>query len=174
MRIIHLRKELLLFLFVTTIVSSQILFSSAVTNDYIISKSEKLSALTYNDHTPILIDGNSDLLNQASIEGWSGDGSEEYPITITGYRISNPSVDGIKLWNVNCYWVISDCLIEGGAPYAYGIYLRNVSNGIVSNNIIRERDNSWPTQACENSKNRNTDQKIPISKPLPTFNAKSQ
>ncbi len=94
----------------------------------------------YTDHAAIYIDGNEDLLAQASSESWLGTGSSESPVTISGYRITDTGVAAVRIWNVDLHWVLSDCLLEGGPPYAAGIWLSNVSNGVISGNVIRNRD----------------------------------
>jgi parallel beta-helix repeat protein len=102
--------------------------------------SGNLIAQTYTDHAAIWINGNSDFLVQAVAENWTGDGSEGNPLTITGYRIDDTTTECIKLENVYLHWVISDCLLEGGPPDVTGLSISNVSNGEVSNNIIRDRN----------------------------------
>lgn len=94
----------------------------------------------YTDHAAIYIDGNADLLAQASSESWPGDGSPESPVTISGYRVIDTAIAAVRIWNVDLHWVLSDCLLEGGPPYAAGIWLSNVSNGVISGNVIRNRD----------------------------------
>ncbi|TFH04169.1 MAG: hypothetical protein E4H14_15310 [Candidatus Thorarchaeota archaeon] len=95
---------------------------------------------TYTDHAAISIDGNADFLSQATAESWDGTGSIASPIVIEGYRISDGTTEGIKIWNVDLHWAVRDCLIEGGPPYACGFYIDNSSNGEFSNNVIRDRD----------------------------------
>ena len=58
----------------------------------------KLNSLaqTYTDHDPIVIDGNDDLLDQAIVETWSGDGTENDPVNISGYRITDINSECIK------------------------------------------------------------------------------
>ncbi len=99
-----------------------------------------LISQTYTDHAAISIDGNADFLSQAAVESWEGDGSDENPIIIEGYRISDTFTEGIKIWNVDLHWIVRNSLIEGGPPYACGFYISNCSNGEFSNNIIRNRD----------------------------------
>ena len=95
----------------------------------------------YTDHVVISIDGNADFLAQASTESWTGIGSEESPIIIEGYRITDSITEGIKIFNVDLHWVVRDCIIEGGGPlYACGFYISNCSNGEFSNNIVQNRD----------------------------------
>jgi parallel beta-helix repeat protein len=99
-----------------------------------------VTSAAYTDHAAIYVDGNADFLAQASTETWVGNGSPANPITITGYRIIDTGVAAVRIWNVDLHWVLSDCLIEGGPPYAAAIWLSNVSNGVVSGNIMRHRD----------------------------------
>lgn len=99
----------------------------------------ELIAQTYTDYAAISINGNADFLYQASAESWVGDGSSESPIIIDGYNISDTSVEGIKIWNVDLHWIIRNSIIEGGPPYACGFSIDNCSNGEFSNNIIRNR-----------------------------------
>jgi parallel beta-helix repeat protein len=94
----------------------------------------------YTDHAAIYVDGNADFLAQATAESWAGNGSPENPVTITGYRITDTGVAAVRIWNVDLHWVLSDCLIEGGPPYAAAVWLSNVSNGVISGNIMRNRD----------------------------------
>jgi parallel beta-helix repeat protein len=101
---------------------------------------ESALAQTYTDHAAIFIDGNADLIAQALAESWQGDGSSGNPIVITGYRIDDTSVAGVRVFNVDLHWVLNGCLIEGGPPFARGIWLSNASNGVISNNVIRNRD----------------------------------
>ncbi|TFG30085.1 hypothetical protein EU527_15005 [Candidatus Thorarchaeota archaeon] len=141
MKQIRCKKGILLLLIVmTTILTAGSFSIDFKVKGYNMEEHKYPAALVYEDHAPISIDGNSDFLNQASIEGWSGNGSINNPITITGYRIAATGMECIKLSNIDCHWVISDCLIEGGAPYSYGMHFINATNGVVSNNIIRDRD----------------------------------
>ena len=98
-----------------------------------------LISQTYTDHAAIFVDGNTDFLSQALAESWEGTGSAGSPIVIEGYRITNTTNEGIKLWNVDLHWIVRDCLIEDG-PSACGFYIDNSSNGEFSNNVIQNRD----------------------------------
>ncbi len=91
---------------------------------------------TYVDHDVIAIDGNNDLLSQAAGEGWEGTGTEADPIVISGYRI----VDNrhmFRIINTNLFFEFRDNLLDGINGDWCGLYLANVTNGNVSNNIVR-------------------------------------
>ena len=109
---------------------------------------------TYTDHSAIFTDGNADFLSQAAANSWTGTGLEGNPIVIEGYRITDSTTEGIKIWNVDLHWVVRDCVIEGGGPtYACGFYIDNCSNGEFSSNIIQNRDVG--IQAYEGTNNCN-------------------
>ncbi|MEM2508581.1 MAG: right-handed parallel beta-helix repeat-containing protein [Candidatus Thermoplasmatota archaeon] len=81
-------------------------------------------------HAPIHINGNADFANQAGSEGWPGDGSQKNPYIIQNYEINALSEDGIRIENTSVYFIIRNCKIYNGR---YGIYFKNVTNGIVEN-----------------------------------------
>ncbi len=93
----------------------------------------------YTDHDAIWIDGNSDFLSQAAAESWDGNGTASNPIIIEGYRITDSTTQCIRLWNVDLFWIIRNCLLEGGPPYVCGLWAVNISNGEFSGNVIRDR-----------------------------------
>jgi len=127
---------LLVLLIATVVVGSH----TTLVEDQIETKSETLLAQTYTDHDPVIIDGNDDLLDQAVIETWPGDGTENDPVNISGYRITDINSECIKISNVDLYWIVTGCMLEGGAIDGTGILISNVTNGEISNNIIRDRD----------------------------------
>ncbi len=94
--------------------------------------------LQLEEHEPILIDGNLDFLNTASVEGWTGTGSEESPITIKGFNIIGEYY-GIRITNVDLNFRIEDCLIngsEGELSWSFGILLDNCSSATVEKSTI--------------------------------------
>lgn len=102
---------------------------------------DKISSSLSTTHDPIVINGNSDFANQASTEGWSGDGTESSPYIIDGYEIRNmedyPTYGSnmIDIMNVDVFFQITNCLLIKGWT---GINFDRVSNGYLSNNIILE------------------------------------
>ena len=90
----------------------------------------------YNESSPIIIDGNSDFINQANLYNWTGDGNYSTPYNITNLNITanDVNVNPIDIRNTNLSFQISNCLLQSGR---YGIYLNNASHGSVFNTIIR-------------------------------------
>jgi parallel beta-helix repeat protein len=94
-------------------------------------------ASAYTPHDPIEIDGDLDFANQAANEGWVGDGSKGDPYIIEGYEINTYSKNGIDIRSTTVYFVIKDTHIFGYDwsynNYQMGIYLDNITNGIIEN-----------------------------------------
>jgi len=90
---------------------------------------------TYTDHEFIAILGNEDLLSQAASEGWDGTGSSEDPIIISGYRIVD-SRHLFRIVNTNLHFIFQNNYLDGINGEWCGLYLANVTNGKVWNNIV--------------------------------------
>lgn len=93
-------------------------------------------------HAPIYINGNSDFASQASIEGWTGNGTEWNSYIIENYDINAgtvnyPSYAGVHIENTDAYFIIRNCIIHDGYEedirYNYGIYFYNVTNSKIEN-----------------------------------------
>ncbi|MFW9834661.1 MAG: right-handed parallel beta-helix repeat-containing protein [Candidatus Thorarchaeota archaeon] len=85
------------------------------------------------DHGPILIRNNSDFLEQKSTYGWSGNGTEDFPIVISDYRIEDYQV-GIDIENIDLYFIIRNCEIndfEYLNQSTYGIRMKNCTHGTI-------------------------------------------
>ena len=89
---------------------------------------------SYTSHDPIHIDGNTAFAENASIEGWAGDGTEGNPYIIENYDIDASSAIGIYIRNTDVYFIIRNCAIhDGKTNYDFGIYSYNVTYGKVDN-----------------------------------------
>lgn len=93
-------------------------------------------AETYMDHDFISILGNDDFLSQAVNEGWQGSGTRENPIIIEGYRIQM-SRHLFRVVNTNLHFIFTDCYLDGIDGTWCGLYLANVTNGVIRNTIVR-------------------------------------
>ncbi|MHA2424054.1 MAG: right-handed parallel beta-helix repeat-containing protein, partial [Candidatus Thorarchaeota archaeon] len=93
-------------------------------------------AQTYTDHDFIAILGNDDFLSQAASEGWTGTGSAEDPIIISGYRIQM-SRHLFRVVNTDLHFIFTDCYLDGIDGTWCGLYLANVTNGVIRNTIVR-------------------------------------
>jgi parallel beta-helix repeat protein len=86
-------------------------------------------------HIPIAINGNHDLIAQAAAEGWKGSGTASDPILISGYLIEE-SRHLFRIVNTDLHFIFADNYLNGIDGYWCGIYLSNVTNGIVANNTV--------------------------------------
>ncbi len=99
-------------------------------------------------HNSILITGNNNFIPANGVSG--GDGSASNPHIIENWAIDASDGNGISIRDTTAYFVIRNCLIENGyslrfhfkeGMYSSGIYLKNVVNGILNNNICS--NNNW-------------------------------
>ncbi|MCK5239281.1 MAG: right-handed parallel beta-helix repeat-containing protein [Candidatus Thorarchaeota archaeon] len=93
-------------------------------------------AQTYVDHDFIAILGNDDFLTQTSSEGWSGSGTAEDPIIISEYRIQM-SRHLFRVVNTDLHFIFTDNYLDGVDGAWCGLYLANVTNGVITNTIVR-------------------------------------
>ena len=97
-------------------------------------RSKVETTLSYIEHAPIIIDGNTDFNDTANQEGWLGNGTIDNPFIIQGLNITGQSGDSlIQIQNTNVYFQINASHFQGGTA---GIYLENVVNGSIINNTI--------------------------------------
>ncbi|MFW9965260.1 MAG: nitrous oxide reductase family maturation protein NosD [Candidatus Sifarchaeia archaeon] len=87
----------------------------------------------------IVIDGDANFAATALLEGWPGDGSPENPFIIDGLDILVGGGYIISISNTQASFTISNCNLTGwcyNTRYnGAGIYLENVTNGEIVNNI---------------------------------------
>ncbi|MHA2302982.1 MAG: right-handed parallel beta-helix repeat-containing protein, partial [Candidatus Thorarchaeota archaeon] len=111
-----------------------------------VSKPERRGVLVSGTpHGAIAIDGDANFSDTALLEGWEGDGSPENPYLIDGLDIDLGGEVGhcISISNTRVSFTISNCNLTGaghlGSYRGYyggtGIYLENVTNGELVNNI---------------------------------------
>jgi parallel beta-helix repeat protein len=98
----------------------------------------------YIEHSPIIIDGNTDFHSQASTEGWnqSGtrDGTLSKPYLIDGINITaGVGVSNlIFIQNTDVYFEISNAYFLNS--WSTGIYFNNVANGKILHSMINNTD----------------------------------
>ncbi|MFX0052884.1 MAG: hypothetical protein ACFE8U_16525, partial [Candidatus Hermodarchaeota archaeon] len=68
----------------------------------------------YQVHAPISIWGNGAFANQATDEGWPGTGTNVDPYIIDGLNISDYPGDLIKIYYVDAYFIIRNCVLANG------------------------------------------------------------
>jgi parallel beta-helix repeat protein len=94
-----------------------------------------ISALSYENHEPIRIENNSQLISIAAAEDWNGTGTVLDPYVIQGFNITKNSSHLIWISNVNLSLSILDCVLRSNDmidPWA-GIYLESCENVFIAN-----------------------------------------
>ncbi len=87
------------------------------------------------NHSPIIINGNTDFITQASTENWSGGGTFSDPYVIDSLTISGPTTSVlISIYNTDVHFQIKNCVLSGGEN---GLRCENVQNAQVINCIVR-------------------------------------
>jgi len=103
---------------------------------------EKHNSVTpaYTPHDAILLDGNDEMIAQATVESWPGDGSEGTPYQITGYSFYDVQ-HSVEIRNIDLHWTFTDNMIDGpyDATVWCGMEITNSTNGYVANNVITGR-----------------------------------
>ncbi|MFW9805302.1 MAG: NosD domain-containing protein [Candidatus Thorarchaeota archaeon] len=95
------------------------------------------SHFAYTPHDPISINGDRNFSETAFVEGWIGDGSSETPYEIIGLEIDRGGGIGhcINISNTRVNFTIQSCNLTGASVGSgAGIYLNNVSYGVLRNN----------------------------------------
>ena len=94
------------------------------------------SKTTLNRENPIEIDGNNQFYSIAINESWNGDGSQSNPYILSNYSFKGTSHSRwISIRNTDLYFSVENCSFEN---ISYGIYLENVTNGILKDNKVSE------------------------------------
>ncbi|MBN2228630.1 MAG: right-handed parallel beta-helix repeat-containing protein [Candidatus Thorarchaeota archaeon] len=103
----------------------------AISNPSVI-KQVPTTALSYESHSYISIDGDDEFLAMAAFEEWEGDGSSGDPFVIEGYEIVDEEFL-IEITNTRYNFIIQDCNLT----YALAaIHLRNATSGVIQNCLI--------------------------------------
>jgi len=104
----------------------------------LLSPSPVHAALT--PHAPIYIEGNDNFTAANGVVAGSGMAGDPY--IIENWDISAKNANGIEIRNTTANFVIRNCYVHEGRnsyydlSYYLGIYLYNVTNGIVDNNFL--------------------------------------
>ena len=92
------------------------------------------ASASQSSHAPIFINGNGDFTSANGVNG-GGSGTVGNPYIIENYVISASGANGITIQNTTAYFIVRNCLVENGGSTYNGIYLENVANGRIENNI---------------------------------------
>jgi parallel beta-helix repeat protein len=101
---------------------------------------ESGSNTAYTPHDAILIDGNAEMVAQATSESWPGNGTEVSPYLITGYYFYDLT-HSIAINNVDVFWSVVGNEIDGSGSHDTwcGIQVDTSSNGLISQNLFHRR-----------------------------------
>lgn len=72
----------------------------------------------------------------ATLEGWTGDGSESAPFVIEDYEIAvtGSGASGIEVWNTTAFLTVRNCTIQGDWNADSGILFANATNATAIEN----------------------------------------
>jgi parallel beta-helix repeat protein len=120
-------------LFLSLILGASIIFAAFLTwQESTITISSPIPARTSHlSHATILISGNAGFTNASGVVWGSGNASDPY--IIERWDIDASTATGIWVEDSTCSFVIRDVNVSNGLWITAGIYLRNVTNGTISN-----------------------------------------
>lgn len=96
----------------------------------------------------VRIDNDDDLLQYASMMGWSGEGTASRPIVIGGFQADlSQSGDGLYMGNTTLHVLIADGAFSG-SPDGAGLRLLNCRNVVVEDSVFRANHVGLSMDAC--------------------------
>ncbi len=102
----------------------------------------------YTTRYSIEIYNNEEMQTMAISESWDGDGSEEDPYVIAGYRLTATDTQPIRIWNVDLHWEFRNNIIEWGD--VCGTWFASAENGLIEQNTFHGRHSGMVIQNCAN------------------------
>ena len=120
-------------------------YSATANTSLSVQQNQPKTSITTNTLTTfgaISISSNSNFASQASTNSWPGDGSSGNPFIIENYNIttSASSTSAIAITSTSVYFIIRNCYTSATGVNDNGIYLNNVTNGIITNNTITKNN----------------------------------
>ncbi len=88
-------------------------------------------------HDIIWINGDEMFIEQAGLEGWPGNGTEEDPYLISGYYF-NTWNKPLTIYHSSVHWIFTNNLIDGEDDHG-GTWIQNCTHGAIINNEICNR-----------------------------------
>lgn len=106
--------------------------------------------LAYTHHDAIWIQSNQELIDQADAESWPGDGSAESPFIISGFSFDQDT-QPLRIWNTDLFWIFTENLVDSdGSGMQCGTWIEDASNGVITDNIFRNRHSGLVTIDVDN------------------------
>jgi len=109
-------------------------------------------------HGPITITGDGEFKTTAESESWAGEGSESEPYIIEDFDFDLGGTNGrcIDIQDTTAHFIIRDCTFTGASlTGGVGIYLFNITNGEISENILYDNHNGMYINADNSTIVRN-------------------
>lgn len=107
--------------------------------------------IAYTAHDAILLDGNAEMIAQATAESWPGNGTAMDPYEITGYYFYDVT-HSVEIRNIDLHWTFTNNEVDGPGDSSVwcGIEISNSSNGYVANNLFHNRYRGiWLVDVCD-------------------------
>lgn len=100
-------------------------------------------------HDPIVITSDGDFASQ----GWPGSGTPENPYVIEGLSIEGAYLEScIEVVDTRVHFIVSNCFLYGVEGYfSAGLYLNNVTNGLIEHNNCTQNDDAILLRRCQNN-----------------------
>jgi len=122
--------------------------------------------------TPIVINGNYDLINQATTSGWEGNGTPGSPFIIEDLVVQTSSMYGVQVQNVNMHVLFRNCSLLSAMDG--GFYLRNSQNIHFCNISTFCREELFDISGCMNIEMEMIDiQSISVSRWARVYSSRS-
>jgi parallel beta-helix repeat protein len=118
---------------------SPFIVDNYTSRDKAVSARPSTKKMAYIPHNPIKIDGDTNFSDTAILEGWSGDGSSDFPFIIEGLEIDQGGAAGhcISISSTRVNFTIRNCNLTGASiDPGSGVYLSNVTYGKITDNIF--------------------------------------
>ncbi|MHA2074439.1 MAG: right-handed parallel beta-helix repeat-containing protein [Candidatus Hodarchaeales archaeon] len=105
----------------------------------------------YEESGPIIIYGDEEFSQIATMEGWPGDGTSDNPYIIESYNFTDSSSNLLSIFETSSFFIIRNNIFNGLTRENNAIELFAVFNGIIRNNTIINSLNGIFLRYCEDN-----------------------
>ena len=127
---------ILIFIMMMILISGTVMTSliEDVNGDEVTSGQNENTKSTYENHDPILIEGDDNFTSENGVV--AGSGAENDPYLISGWSINSTGNSCIEIQNTNEFFIIEHCHLSGTGDYTRAIRINKANNMSISNNTI--------------------------------------
>ncbi|MFW9927163.1 MAG: right-handed parallel beta-helix repeat-containing protein [Candidatus Thorarchaeota archaeon] len=123
--------------------------SDVILTESVLSPHEEFR-MAYTPHDAIWISNNEEMQIQAAAESWPGNGSASSPYIITGYSF-NQDTQPLRIWHTDLYWIFTGNVVDSdGVGMQCGSWIEDVENGVIHDNIFRNRHSGMVIMSSSN------------------------